>query len=265
MLGVVTFVIAAAVASPTVGLASQDADVSNQDASEVELGVDVPDLEAIQQVPARISYRDHTAWAGLLNERLRAAGFNANDDMKFGRRTRHAVYAFQKHHGLKRDGVFTPEMWELLDQPIVLPYRHEQNRVEVDLGKQVLYLIENGEVQLVLPVSSGNGRGYTNLSGGRSRAVTPEGKFAFQWSHPGLRVSYLGELWNPFYFWNGYAIHGSPSVPNHPASHGCIRTTFWDMNVLKNRLELGQTVYVYGKRKAPPAPVSIEVLPTSWV
>lgn len=255
MLGVAAFVITAALASPASASTVPD---------EVEVGVDIPDVAAIQQMPAEISYKDSSAWAGLLNQRLRAAGFNANDDLAFGRQTRHAVYAFQKHYGLERDGVFRPEMWDLLDQGITLPYRHELDRVEVDLAKQVLYLVEDGEVALVLPVSSGNGGSYTNLGGGRSVARTPEGKFAFQWSYPGLRRSYLGELWNPFYFWNGYAIHGSPSVPNHPASHGCVRTTFWDMKVLKTRLEIGQTVYVYGKRKPPPPPVTIEAPATSW-
>ena len=36
----------------------------------------------------------------------------------------------------------------------------------------------------------------------------------------GVRVSRLGELYRPAYFVGGYAIHGSPSVPNFPASHG---------------------------------------------
>jgi lipoprotein-anchoring transpeptidase ErfK/SrfK len=252
--GVVALVMTAALVSPAAGAGAPDA-------VDVEVGVDIPDLEALRRLPAAISYKDASAWVGLLNSRLLAAGFNANDDMLFGRRTRHAVYAFQKHHGLERDGVFRPEMWELLDEGITLPYRYELDRVEVDLDKQVLYLIEDGEVALVLPVSTGNGGSYTNLGGGRSVARTPEGKFAFQWSYPGLRVSYLGELWNPFYFWNGYAIHGSPSVPNHPASHGCIRTTFWDMNVLKQRLAIGQTVYVYGKRTAAPPRLTIQAPP----
>ena len=220
--------------------------------TDVELGVDVPDVEAIQKIPAQLKYNDAGPWVELLNHKLREAGFNSDEGNAFKRQTRHSVYAFQKHHDLKRDGVFTADMWNLLEQRIVLPYRPETNRVEVNLKKQVLYLVEEGEVQLVLPISSGNGAAYTNLTGGRSIARTPEGKFNFQYHIPGNRESYLGILWNPYYFWNGYAIHGSPSVPNRPASHGCIRTTFWDMRVLMNRLEIGQTLYVYGKRKAIP-------------
>ncbi len=61
-------------------------------------------------------------------------------------------------------------------------------------------------------------------------------------------------MWNPYYFWRGFAIHGSPSVPNYPASHGCIRVTMWDMDLLVSHFEIGQRVYIYGKRKAPPPP-----------
>ena len=33
----------------------------------------------------------------------------------------------------------------------------------------------------------------------------------------------LGRLYNPVYFNGGIAVHGAGSVPNHPASHGCVR------------------------------------------
>ena len=39
----------------------------------------------------------------------------------------------------------------------------------------------------------------------------------------GMRVSRLGELWRPKYFYRGWAVHGSPSIPPYPASHGCAR------------------------------------------
>lgn len=229
--------------------------------TDAEIGVDVPDVIALQTVPNELRYGDSGPWVELLNQKLLALGFNANDDDEFKRRTRHAVYAFKKHHGLERNGKILSEHWPLLNEEIVLPFKPELDRVEVNLKKQVLYLVEDGRVELVLPVSSGNGASFYNEDGKKTYAVTPEGKFDFMWNVRGLRVSYLGELWNPFYFWNGYAIHGSPSVPNYPASHGCVRTTFWDMNVLKDRLELGQTIYVYGKRKPVPGPVTVEPPP----
>ena len=59
-------------------------------------------------------------------------------------------------------------------------------------------------------------------------------------------------MYNPYYFFRGYAIHGSPSVPNYPASHGCIRVTMWDMDNLLDYLEVGQAVYIYGQSTPPP-------------
>lgn len=204
--------------------------------------------------PTTLAYGDNGIWVGALNERLAAAGFTSGDGYDFGRHTRHAVYALQKHYELETTGVFTTEMWPLLEEAIRLPRRQERNRVEVDLGKQVLYLVEDGQVSLVLPISSGSGGTYRSRSGGLARANTPEGKFSFERKIDGLRRSYLGTLWNPFYFRGGYAIHGSPSVPNHPASHGCIRLTMWDIETIKARIDLGWTIYVYGKRTEPPEP-----------
>ncbi|GMA85480.1 hypothetical protein GCM10025868_07300 [Angustibacter aerolatus] len=30
-------------------------------------------------------------------------------------------------------------------------------------------------------------------------------------------------LWRPKYFFQGWAFHGSNSIPGYPASHGCAR------------------------------------------
>jgi hypothetical protein len=209
--------------------------------------------------PEAIVYGDDGAWVASLNDRLAAAGFHADDEDVFGRQTRHAVFSFQKHHGLDTDGVFTAEMWPLLQAEIALPYKPELNRMEVDLGKQVLYIVEDGEVSLVLPISSASGSTYRNQSGGISRASTPEGRYTIGRTITGWRHAFLGSLYNPFYFKGGYAIHGSSSVPNYPASHGCIRTTMWDMDLIKSRIGVGWTVYVYGKRTSGPAPLTVSL------
>ncbi len=219
----------------------------------VEVGVDTPDLANLQQRPAELALNDTGSWVQRLNERLAEAGFHADEGDGFGYVTRHAVFAFQKHHGLETTGVFTTDMWELLDHPAELVWRREADRVEVDLAKQVLYLVEDHEVRYVLPVSTGNGESFVNHAGRTVAARTPEGKYTFDRAINGMRVSYLGALYNPYYFRGGYAIHGSPSVPNYPASHGCVRVTNWDMDLLREHLEIGQTIYVYGLRtEAPP-------------
>jgi len=200
-----------------------------------------------------LSYGDRGVAVATLNDGLSRAGFHPDLGDRFGKRTRHAVYAFQKHHDVAVTGRFTPFMWELLEEPIALPRRPEPDRVEVDLGKQVLYVVQGGEVVLIVPVSSGSGATYVGSNGRRQVADTPEGVFRFQGRILGIREAPLGTLYNLFYFRGGFAIHGSLSVPNVPASHGCIRTTLWDMELLLDYLEVGQTIYVYGAGRPAPS------------
>jgi hypothetical protein len=198
--------------------------------------------------PPDLAYGDDGALVVELNRRLNVAGFNADDGDTFGRETRHAVYAFQKHHEMPVDGVFTAEMWDLLSEPIELPRQEYPDRVEVNLGRQVLYVLENHQVVYVAPISSGNGELYETSRGTRAYAVTPEGEYAFERHINGARRSFLGTLYNPYYFRGGFAVHGSRSVPNYPASHGCVRVTMWDSEKLKDYFFVGQPVYVYGYR-----------------
>ena len=212
-------------------------------------GVAIDDYEPTLNIqPADLAYGDAGGLVAELNRRLNAAGFNADDGDTFGKETRHAVYALQKHHEMSVDGVFTAVMWDLLSEPVELPRQKYADRVEVNLGKQVLYVLEDHEVVYVAPISSGNGELYETSRGTRAYAVTPEGEYAFERHIDGARRSFLGTLYNPFYFRGVFAVHGSGSVPNHPASHGCIRVTMWDSERLEDYFFLGQAVYIYGDR-----------------
>ena len=86
--------------------------------------------------------------------------------------------------------------------------------LEADLGRQILMVITDGQVQAVLDISSG-----------KKSTPTPRGNYKIQRQIDGMRISDLGQLWRPKYFTGGYALHGSPSVPTTAASHGCIRLT----------------------------------------
>lgn len=189
----------------------------------------------------------------FLQQRFAKGGFRPGDvDGEFGGATYQAVLAFQKHHGLERDGIFRPDDWDLLSQAATVRLREEADRIEIDLGKQVLYLVDDHEVQAVLPVSSGNGGTFVNYTGSTVRAQTPEGKYSFYKERNYYHRSYLGAMYKPYYFRGGYAIHGSPSVPGYPASHGCVRVTNADMDFLREHLDLGMKVYVYGQRTENP-------------
>ena len=86
-----------------------------------------------------------------------------------------------------------------------------------------------------------------SVSGQSAVAVTPEGHFAIYSVFNGNRLGPLGVLWRPRFFVRGYAIHGSPSIPPFPASHGCSRVSnaaidfIWANDVMP----LGTPVYVY--------------------
>jgi lipoprotein-anchoring transpeptidase ErfK/SrfK len=168
-------------------------------------------------------------------------------DGKAGPSTRNAVMAFQKVNGLKVDGAVGPQTSEALSRPAKPRLRGgPPDRIEVDLTKQVLYFVQNDSLVRVMPVSSGNGAVYRTPSGGRARANTPVGTFRIERRIRGVRVSDLGTLYNPLYFYQGFAIHGSNSVPSHPASHGCIRVTQADGVWLFARAPIGMPVIVYG-------------------
>jgi lipoprotein-anchoring transpeptidase ErfK/SrfK len=73
---------------------------------------------------------------------------------------------------------------------------------------------------------------------GVAGTFTPVGRFTVYRKVGGFDPSPLGTLYDPLYFTGGYAIHGNPSVPPYPASHGCVRIPMWVA-------PYGETVYVY--------------------
>jgi len=185
----------------------------------------------------------------LQNELVAAGFFPGRSDGVYGRETVGAVLAFQKLYDLERTGMFRREDWPLLEREITGPGpAPEPDRIEVDLRRQVLYLIEGQSVAGVFPISSANGEPYRNARGRLIRAVTPEGRFEFNRSRKGWWQSYLGFMYSPFYFYGGYALHGSRSVPAFPASHGCVRVEIEDMDFLRTRIEAGMPIYLYGDK-----------------
>jgi hypothetical protein len=96
------------------------------------------------------------------------------------------------------------------------------NHTEVDLTRQVILVWKDGRLALVSHVSSGSQVPYCE-KGHCGNAVTPVGTYDYYRRVDGWRNGPLGRLYNPVYFVGGIAVHGAPSVPNHPASHGCVR------------------------------------------
>ncbi len=147
------------------------------------------------------------------------------------------VYAFQKVQGLPRTGIVSAAVWARLTHPLPARPRYPgpADHLEVDIVHQVLYVVRGGRVTTIVPVSTA----------GVAGDYTPTGRFAIYRKVTGFDPSPLGTLYDPMYFTGGYAIHGNPSVPPFPASHGCIRVPMWIAPLLYATNDYGETVYVY--------------------
>jgi lipoprotein-anchoring transpeptidase ErfK/SrfK len=168
-------------------------------------------------------------------------------DGKFDSDSRHALIAFQKVERRARTGKLTrDELNALRVATRPLPRRGQYPHAEIDLERQVLFVVdETGEIVRILPVSTGNGELYWDR-GQIHRARTPTGTFKVLRKIKGWRRSTLGLLYYPSYIFNGIAIHGSPSVPTRPASHGCIRVPMFAARELSTLLPVGMEVLIYG-------------------
>ncbi len=172
-----------------------------------------------------------------LQLRLASLGYWVGDgDAHYGALTSQAVMAFQKVEGLERDGIAGPVTWLRLaaarrPAPIGIA-----DGVEIDLGRQVLFVVQAGQVVEI-----------HNTSTGRPGWATPPGRFAVDRQIDGMRHAPLGNLWRPKYFNSGIAVHGAASIPAQPASHGCARVSMAAMDHLweSGRLAMGSPVVVY--------------------
>ena len=170
-------------------------------------------------------------------------------DGKFDSGSRHALIAFQKVEGRARTGKLTlDELKALRNANRPTPRHGHYAHVEIDLARQVLFVIdESGAVLRILPVSTGNEAQYMD-HGQVHRAHTPTGVFKVLRKIKGWRMSSLGLLYYPSYIHNGIAIHGSLSVPAHPASHGCIRIPMFAAKELSSLVPVGMEVLIYDGR-----------------
>jgi peptidoglycan hydrolase-like protein with peptidoglycan-binding domain len=166
----------------------------------------------------------------------------------FGDSTQQAVFAFQKAANLPLDGVVGPATYRALAHGIQPKPRSTSGRVvEVNLRKDLLMIVDNGQVKAVLNTSTGGGYTYTS-DGVTAVAITPVGHFHILRAVNGLVVDSLGALWRPRYFDDGFAIHGDSYVPQVPVSHGCVRVSNEAIDWIwaTNQLPLGMSVWIYG-------------------
>jgi lipoprotein-anchoring transpeptidase ErfK/SrfK len=192
-----------------------------------------------------------------LQERLLDLGFWVPDtNGSYNWETSQAVMAFQKYNGLSPSGTADDETIALMN---IAPYRvlaqaWDKDMIEVDKGKQVLFVVQGGRTIWAFNTSTGAGGRYVEPSQREpgemvsGTADTPEGVFNVYSEQPnGWWKGELGELYRPKFFKGGAAIHGAPKVPNFPASHGCVRVTPDAMDFIwaQNYIPRGATVWVH--------------------
>jgi len=185
-----------------------------------------------------------------LQQQLNSLGYwTSHIDGKFDFTTQQAVFALQKAAKLKDvDGVVGAATWAALDQQVRPAARSKSGTlIEVDLSRDLLMFIKDGQVQYTLNTSTGGG--YKFIQEGKQEvAITPKGHFKTYRVIDSLHKSPLGLMLRPRYFFEGFAIHGDGSVPSYPASHGCVRVSNAAIDWIwaQNLDPIGTTVWIYG-------------------
>jgi hypothetical protein len=165
---------------------------------------------------------------------MRKMGYIANSGRCFGGKTGRGVLAYRKVNGMTRSsragkGLVKRAFAGKGEYEVRHPEAGEH--VEAPLSKQVLVFAKGDRPFAVYPVSSG-----------KSSTPTVTGHFTFIRQEPGYNSH---GMYYSFYFYGGYAVHGYESVPDYPASHGCIRTFIADQPEIYERINFGESIFVF--------------------
>jgi L,D-transpeptidase catalytic domain len=165
---------------------------------------------------------------------MRKMGYIANDGRCFGGKTARGVLAYRKVNDMARSmragaGLVKKAFSGKGGYNVRYPKAGEH--VEAPLSKQVLIFVKEGKPFAIYPISSG-----------KSSTPTVTGHFEFIRTEPGYNSHGMYYSW---YFYGGYAVHGYNSVPDYPASHGCLRTFISDQPEIYNRIFYGEDIWVW--------------------
>jgi len=161
--------------------------------------------------------------------------------------TRSALIAFQKWEGRAVTGQLTLDELEAI-RASSSPEAREPGyaHVEVDTDRQVLLVVNDEGIVRILPVSTGSGKPFEE-EGQTSIAHTPRGRFVVYDKVAGWETGPFSAMYYSNYISGGVAIHCYRSVPNQPASHGCIRIPIFAAPEVSKLLPIGTIVLVYDK------------------
>jgi peptidoglycan hydrolase-like protein with peptidoglycan-binding domain len=190
-----------------------------------------PSVHAEQAAAAAarpVQFGQHGSAVRTLQRRLAALKYYPGAiDGDFNTNTLEAVWAFQEVQGLPGEDFVSAAMQRALAHPRaprVLDAAAGPNRVEINIGIEVLVLYHHNQIELISHVSSGGGYSYCSPAGGCGVAITPTGNFSTLSFFPGWIAVPLGFMYNSvFFIGTAFAIHGETDVPLAPVSHGCVR------------------------------------------
>jgi L,D-transpeptidase-like protein len=164
---------------------------------------------------------------------MRKMGYIANSGRCFGDKTARGVLAYRKVNGKSatyRAGAGLVKSVFSGKGEYEVRHPGAGRHLEAPLGKQVLVFAKDDKAYAIYPISSG-----------KSSTPTVTGHFTFIRTEPGYNSH---GMYYSFYFYGGYAVHGYESVPDYPASHGCIRTFIADQPEIYNRISYGEDIFV---------------------
>jgi peptidoglycan hydrolase-like protein with peptidoglycan-binding domain len=170
----------------------------------------------------------------MLQAQLAQRGYVVGRRGLYDARTARAVLAFRKVTGMRRTTIASSDVFRRLSRGggrFRVRFPTHGKHVEADLSRQVIALIRGAKVERIYPVSSG-----------KPSTPTIKGHFKVYLKSPGTNAK---GMYMSSYFIRGYAIHGYPSVPVFPASHGCLRVPNSEAVSIFNWLSFGDIVDVY--------------------
>lgn len=183
--------------------------------------------ERIARAKQRLN--DQGYWCGAVNGTI--------DDL-----TICAMLAYQKARGRAADGVLDYNAMAALTQAHDPPRFTAVGRVvEVDVKRQLLRVVSNGQVLLTLHASTGHG-GVDTFGTRAVLARTPRGRFRIRKASAGTVATSLGPLHRPHFFLDAYAVYGRADLASlrRPSTTGAVAVHSKALPVLENAGHLNQ-------------------------
>jgi hypothetical protein len=165
---------------------------------------------------------------------MRKMGYIANSGRCFGSKTARGVLAYRKVNEMNRSmKAGAGLVKKVFSGKGGYEVRHPGagDHLEAPLSKQVLVFTKGDKPYAIYPISSG-----------KSSTPTVTGHYEMIRTEPGYNSHGMYYSW---YFYGGYAVHGYNSVPDYPASHGCLRTFISDQPEIYERIFYGQDIFIW--------------------